>query len=178
MHVCLCMYVCACMYVIMQVCMYACTHVRMSACMHLICICIYACMHACMYACTRVCICAYTPARMIHHNEWSLCIILMNLDDFSWWIMMVHHDEPWRMIIVHHHDESWRLIMMIYHDEAPCGPERIPFMEESWPFSHGRYGNSPRHFVYTVAFLPWLPWHLSHFFAMAPMPFVHAETFD
>jgi len=27
-----------------------------------------------------------------------------------------------------------------------------------------------------AAFLPWLPWHVSHHFAMVPMAFFHAQT--
>jgi len=41
---------------------------------------------------------------------------------------------------------------------------------------HWRHDIFPRHFVAMVAFLPWLPWHCSHLFAMAPIAFFHAQT--
>ena len=57
-----------------------------------------------------------------------------------------------------------------------AGPETIPF-RGSWPsFAMDAMTFCPRHFFAMVAFLPWLPWHLSRLFAMAPMAFFHAKT--
>ena len=111
-------------------------------------------------------------AIMVNHHAW---IIMMNPDDASCWIMMIHNDKSWWSVMMNHHDSSCWFIVIIQHYKAPWSPELIPF--RVWMFfCCGYHGMLPRHIFTMVAFLPWVPWHVSCPFAMASIAFFHAGT--
>jgi len=118
---------------------------------------------------------------MGHHDDSSLCIIMMHHRDSLWWVLMLHDEDlSWCIMIMYNDDSSWIMmnhcdsswwIIMMHHGDASrwsslwittwpwkdsfqgChGPERFPFRAAMFFCCHGCHQQMPHIFMAPIAF--------------------------
>ena len=115
---------------------------------------------------------------MMNHQELSWRVIMIHGGESSWFIIMMHHDDAssWYVMMIHH-----ERITMVRHDESPFCIMMMHYDESSWwimMIHHDDESRGPERIPSGLPwhFLPWAPWiNATHLF-MAPMAFFQAET--
>ena len=129
--------------------------------------------------------------RIALHNDESLCFIMIDRHDSSWWFILVNHDNSSRWTSTIRCDASWWFIMMesswwvmmirqcessgfivMKHHYASSWLIMMIHHDESWWIMMIHHHEAPRGPEMipsggSIAFLLWVPWHFPrHLFAI------------
>ena len=99
--------------------------------------------------------------------NWSWGVIMTHHETSLWFIMVNHHDASWRCIIMTHHESSSRWIIMIHHGESQWfiptshGVALKGFLSGLWPSVWKRFLLSPSFVLGNMSWASWIDvWRL------------------